>query len=153
MKNLNSTRIATGGLAAGFVLIAGEMLMEPFVGSSHELWLQELGLPVPGMEVMALLTIMAFIVGMIMVWLYAILKDHYGKGPRTAVAVGLVVWFLNCLMPNLAIMSFGALSAGLFWYFTAHQLIVVPVAAITGAWLYRDAREVREAATVSATPR
>lgn len=72
-------------------------------------------------------------------WLYAAIRPRFGPGPKTAAVAGLALWVVGTLVDTLWVslrlspLSFGALLAPV-----AAGLPVIIVAAIAGAWLYKE---------------
>ena len=136
---MNWKRIILGGLVAGLVLNVGEFVIEPLMGRHMETFFSRLGLPVPGESAMIALAGGAFLIGIITVWLYAAIRPRYGAGAQTAICAGITVWLLSCLLPNVALYAFGVIgSASLFWLWSVWPLVESVVAALAGAWLYRE---------------
>jgi hypothetical protein len=146
---MNWKRIITGGLLAGLVLNVGEFVAEPLMGSMTKDFFDHLGLPVPGESAMVVFALSAFALGIVTVWLYAAIRPRYGAGLRTAAIAGGAVWALSCLFPNIAMYLFGLYGARLFWFATLWPLVETVVAAIAGAWVYRE-HSVRHAVPVTA---
>jgi len=138
MATLNRKRIILGGIVAGFVIVIAEIATEPIIGSLRSEWLAELGLAVPSEAAMAPLLVMPFLIGVVMVWLYANLRSRYGTGPKTAILAGLTVWFLECFSPSVAMLATGLIPSRLFFVLAPYVLVVSPLAALAGAKLYRD---------------
>ena len=140
MPNLNYKRILLGGLIAGLVLNMTETFFNLVLfGKEMEATFKAMNLPPLGAGAMVFFTLWGFIQGLLSVWLYAVLRDRFGAGPRTAILVGLVVWVFAWAYPNL---SFGFMNMtpwrlvciGLIW-----SLIETPATTVLGAWLYREA--------------
>jgi hypothetical protein len=97
-----------------------------------------MNLPPLGAGAMAFFTVWGFAQGLISVWLYGVLRERFGAGPRTAVLVGLIVWVFAWAYPNL---SFGFMNMtpwrlvgiGLVW-----SLVETPAVTVLGAWFYRE---------------
>ena len=72
-------------------------------------------------------------------WLYAAIRPRYGPGPKTAAVAGLAVWVIAALLEaqlvslRLIPLPLGALVAPV-----AAGLPVAIVAAVVGAWLYKE---------------
>jgi hypothetical protein len=138
MDSINWKRVIAGGLLAGLVMNIGEFAVEPLMGQQMEEFFKRLGLPVPAESTMAVLAVGAFLVGIVTVWLYAAIRPRYGAGVRTAAIAGVAVWALSCLFPNIFLYAFGLYTSRLFWFSTIWPLVETVIAAIAGAWAYRE---------------
>ncbi|MFQ5652668.1 MAG: hypothetical protein ACE5IY_22270 [bacterium] len=74
-----------------------------------------------------------------MTWLYAAIRPRFGAGPRTAIISGVACWVL------LELLGFAgsSISTGMYpgrMVLTAiiGSLVYFPVAAVAGAWLYKE---------------
>jgi len=140
MNTINFGRALVGGLIAGVVLNIGESLLNTVVlGKQMEEFFRRFQVPPPGSGFIALAVVMTFILGIVMVVLYALIRPRLGPGPKTAVIGAVILWFgiyfytgiLNgvalAIPPNLIII-------GMVW-----GLVEYIVAALAGAWYYREA--------------
>ncbi|HET7607529.1 MAG TPA: hypothetical protein VFL84_02540, partial [Gammaproteobacteria bacterium] len=100
--------------------------------------LQRLGLEFPGTHQIAIFIAMTFVSGLIMIFLYAAMRPRFGAGAKTAVIAGLVVWFLG-MMAAFGDVVLGITPANLLVIAGAWSLVETIVAAIAGAWVYKEA--------------
>jgi hypothetical protein len=99
---LNTRKIIIGGLVAGIVLIILNILAQFVLGDRVQ---NEMNAWMPGSAdrmTMSVATIVAgivlkFIIGIILVWLYAAVRPRFGAGPRTAAYVAVCVWLLGAI--------------------------------------------------------
>ena len=135
MPKTNWTRAIPGGLLAGVVINAGELLL-------HRVLLQErwtaafaaLGKHPTGW---AQFIPANFLVGFFIVWLYTRLRSSYGPGPRTALRSGLAMWVVCWVIPTLALVPLELFPNQLLFLIIAGGLINAHLAALLGAWLYK----------------
>lgn len=140
MGRINGKRVVAGGIVAGIVLIALEVLAETAFALDWEGWLAGLGVGAPGPAVEAYYLAASLLMGVLAVWLYAAMRPRLGAGPRAAIAVALALWALNCLIPTAALAAFGLLPmTRLFWVPVLFPLVQLPLAVMAGAWVYREA--------------
>jgi hypothetical protein len=136
---INGPRVVAGGLVAGLVGIAFEILAEPLFGLDWAVWLAGYGLPAPGGAVMAYFLVGGSLIGILAVWLYAAMRPRFGAGPGTAVRAGLVVWALACLFPTAGLAAYGLLPMDAhFWVPAFFPVVQWPLATLAGAWVYRE---------------
>jgi len=104
--------------------------------------MQELGRPfqeATGLQVFGLI-VWGFVAGILAVWLYAAIRPRYGPGPKTALGAGVAFWLLNGLLPTAdeaLFESFPVLRA--LTIDTVTWLVVIVVATLVGAWIYKEA--------------
>jgi hypothetical protein len=132
--------ILTRGLVAGLIIILSALLMVPAVGDQMEAALRARGLPPLGAGAAAFCGLLSLGLGVILVWLYAVVSPRLGRGPKTAVMVSLLVWFLAYFQANASNVAFGFLPLRLAAIGTAWGLVELVVAGVVGARLYREPR-------------
>jgi hypothetical protein len=80
---INVSRVLTGGLLAGLIIIASGMLMVPVVGPQMDAALKARNVPPLGGAAMAFVAIWSVVLGVLLVWLYAAVRPRFGPGPKT----------------------------------------------------------------------
>lgn len=139
MGKINVGRVILGGLLAGLILNIGETVLNLYViDDESTAVLQRLGLEFPGTHQIAIFIAMTFVSGLIMIFLYAAMRPRFGAGAKTAVIAGLVVWFLG-MMAAFGDVVLGITPANLLVIAGAWSLVETIVAAIAGAWVYKEA--------------
>lgn len=140
MSNINLARVLIGGLLAGLVLNVGEFLLNDVVlGTQMREFFARYGIPDPGGSFLIAAVTLSFAVGIILVFLYALIRPRLGPGVKTAIIAGLIMWFgiyvytgvINGLLFGVPI---NVMLIGLIW-----GLLEYLVAAIAGAWAYKEA--------------
>ena len=140
MKGINMGRVLLGGLAAGLVINVSESTLNMSVLGADVMALsQKLGLPPMAMNVIYGYLVLGFLLGIVMVWLYAAARSRFGAGSNTATKIGIAVWFLAYAFhgigaANLGMMSWRSTSIGLVW-----QLVECIIAANVGGYFYKEA--------------
>jgi hypothetical protein len=139
MSRINVVRVVLGGLLAGLVLNVGEFVLNEvlFVDKMEEI-IRRLNTPRPGAKFITVAVLLTFLLGIVIVWLYAMIRSRFGPGPKTAVIAGFVVWLcvyfyagvLNSVLFN---MPLNLLLLGIVWGFFEYVL-----AALAGASLYKE---------------
>ncbi len=98
MSRINVGRVILGGLLAGLVVNVSETILNVVVvASSMEAALHERNLPPLGIQPIIGFVVMAFLLGIATVWLYAAIRPRFGAGAGTAVIAGVAVWFFAYL--------------------------------------------------------
>jgi len=122
-----------GGLLAGLVLNIGEFVFADFIaGAQMKTWLAAHNFAEPGGSFVATAVGLTFIMGIVLVLTYALIRPRLGPGVNTAIIAGLISWFaVYGVMFGLTINMIGIT---LVW-----GLVEYVLAAIAGAWLYKEA--------------
>ena len=86
----------SAGLVAGLIINIGETILNvPLAGEELAQALQARNLPPVGGGAIAYFVVMCFLLGILMVWLYAAVRPRLGPGPKTAVIVAVLAWFMT----------------------------------------------------------
>lgn len=140
MKKINLGRVLLGGLMTGLVLNIGEVLLNSVVfANDMNSDLQRLNLPSPGVDFIAKAVVATFVVGVGATFLYAAIRAQFGPGVKTAIYAGLFSWFFSILYPGVIYNGIGVIGPKPFWIGLTWGLIEFTLAAIAGAWLYKEA--------------
>ena len=139
MGRINVTRVLLGGLVAGLLLNIGEYVLNDVIlaeqwaafGSDFDTGRYSAG------QVVSLI-IITFLFGIILVWIYAAIRPRFGPGPKTAVIAGLTMWAIAWLLISASLFVAGMFPAGMTVTTIVWGLFEAPIAAVAGAWLYRE---------------
>jgi len=139
MGKINVGRVVLGGLLAGLVLNIGEFLLNDVVmGAQMKAEFERMRLTEPGPSFIIVAVLMTFLLGILMVWLYALIRSRLNPGPLTAVIAGVILW--------LGIYVYGGIINGLVLGFPINYILIgiiwglvqYAIAAIAGAWVYKE---------------
>ena len=139
MGKINLKGVVVGGLLAGLVLnvvdylLYGVILAEDLAAS-----MQALGKTPPGSSAIAWFVVIDFLYGIALVWGYAAMRPRFGAGAGTAAKVGLFVWVVAGLFRALGDSQMGIMPTRLLVIGAVCALVLFPVAAIVGAWPYKE---------------
>ena len=140
MSNMNTGRVVLGGLLAGLVLNIGEFVLnEVVLGSQMKVWFAEHRFKEPTGSFIAIAVVLTFVLGIVIVQTYALIRPRLGPGVKTAVIAGLISWF--------AVYLYTGVINGVLFGLTMNQIVMPLVwglveytlAAILGAWAYTEA--------------
>jgi uncharacterized membrane protein len=138
MGKINVGRVILGGLVAGLIINISEYVLNTYVVAEESAAIMErMGVAQPGMQQIAWFLLMTFVVGILIVFLYAGLRPRFGAGARTAVIAGVTVWIV-AMMGTAADTIMGILPSNLLLLAGAWSLVETVVAAVVGAWLYQE---------------
>ena len=137
MGKINWARVFLCGLLTGFVWTLLLSVALVFFG---EEFLQAVrpGIQSGGVKLFLFFSNLAG--GVFGIWLYAILRPHTGPGPKTAVIAGIAWWFIVSLQSaKWVALGFVPTKAALGLLLPTLPAIIL--AALVGAWLYKDSVE------------
>jgi len=139
MGKINLGRVILGGLLAGLVINISEAILNiVVVGAQMEELLKARNMPPIGGSEIATFVLLGFILGIVTIWLYAAIRPRYGAGPGSAIMAGLIVFFLAYLYPNAGLTVMGFMTGSMMLIIDVWGLVEILVAAVAGAWLYRE---------------
>lgn len=140
MNKINFARVLLGGLVAGLVMNVSEFVLNDVVlGAQMKAFMASRNLPDPGGSFIAVAVILTFVIGVVLVWVYAAMRPRLGPGPKTAICAGVIGWLFACVYCGIIygmIFQFptNILVIGVVWCFFEYT-----IATIAGAWLYKEA--------------
>ncbi len=140
MGKINYGRVILGGIVGGIVL----GLLDWFLNGvlMGDLWTDAMkSLNRPNAfsgPFLPLLFVLYVVGGILLVWLYAAIRPRFGAGVRTAVYIGLVIWALGGLLPNIMSTVQGMYTPRLMFLTTLAGLVQLLAGAIAGAALYKE---------------
>ena len=136
---VNTGRTVLGGLLAGLVLNIGEFIFNDFViGAQMKAWLAAHNFAEPTGKFVATAVGLTFVLGIVIVFTYALIRSRLGPGVNTAIVAGLISWF--------AVGVYVGIIHGVLFGFTVNMigltivwiLVEYVLAAIVGAWVYKE---------------
>ena len=139
MGKINVGRVVLGGLLAGLVMNIGEFLLNGVILTKD--WdeaMRSLGKQPIGGQAIAVFVVLAFLLGIVTVWIYAAIRPRFGAGAKTAVYAGLVVWILTSLFAVIGQWPTGIFPTRLLLIGCVWALVETPIASVAGAWLYKE---------------
>lgn len=126
-----ATRTILAGSLAGLVIVVGETLLNAWLlAAQWELANDALGLQAPTPLVAAAALGKLFLLGFVLVWLYQVFRESYGRGLGTGALVGLFVALLLWVWTMSGLLMAGHVNGTIavttmFW-----GLIELPLAAV-----------------------
>jgi hypothetical protein len=139
---INVSKVVVGGLAAGVVenivgYVAFGMLLAPRMQSDAVAVAPQLqGRGMSG-GTTAANVIAAFVIGFLLVWLYAAMRPRFGPGPKTAILAGLAVW-VTAAVYHLDWLLMGLMSTTTYAMAVIAGLVQLLAASWFGAMLYTE---------------
>jgi hypothetical protein len=139
MNKINVGRVLLGGLVAGLILNIGEYVLNDMVlGAQMKVFLTSHLFKEPGVHFIAFAVGGTFVLGIVLVWLYALIRPRCGAGPKTAIVAAFIAWFGIYLYSGMINgLLFGIPMNAMLIVF-AWGLVEYVIAAIVGAALYQE---------------
>lgn len=138
--SINVKSVLTSGLISGIVINLSAIGMVPIVGNEMDEVLASRGLPPLSNMAMLFFSMISFIFGISLVWLYALVKEQLGAGTKTAIIVSLIFWFLTYFLSNVSLVVYGFMPVRLTVIGTAWGLGELMLASIVGSKLYKEVK-------------
>ena len=140
--SINMSKVLIGGLAAGVVMnVSGFVVQGMLLGKRMEAEMLAVApsLQGKGMEpsTMVARVLTQFVVGILLVWLYAAMRPRFGPGMKTASYAAFVVWLCGFLF-YLDWLYLDMMSPGTYAIVSIVMLITLLAAAGVGGWLYKE---------------
>jgi hypothetical protein len=140
MGRINIGRVLLGGLVAGVILNIGEYILnDKVLGARMKEYLATHRFPTPGGNAIAVAVVMTFVLGIVIVLGYAAIRPRFGAGPKTAIIAALFAWFGVYVYPDVVGAAFGFVPTSILPIALVWGLVEYSVAALIGAWLYKEA--------------
>ena len=142
MYKINWVRVLVGGLVASIILFLTDgFLHERLALGLWQAVYADLGVAEPKHNAYALIYFAIFELGrgFISIYLYVLMRSCCGAGPKTAALAGIVAWIAFSVSGPAQFIPLRFYSHALWIKVGAFQFITSIVAAVAGAFLYRDA--------------
>lgn len=139
MAGINYGRVVVGGLVAGLVInvsefiLNGVILMDDYAAAMESYNLTEASWAMGGYIVSA------FILGLVVAWLYAAIRPRFGAGAKTGIIAGVALWLGGYIVPSIWFLAMGmSYGTGLIVLSLVWGLVELAVAGMVAGWLYRE---------------
>ena len=139
MAGINLRRLVAGGSAAAlFVwMLEGAASLLYLDGMTAALKAHDLAVSMSPTKIF-LTIVLSLLTGMTLVFLYAAMRPRFGRGPRTAVIAGVVMWVGAYLFSLTGYAMIGLYPAAMLVTWGFIGLAEMIIAALIGAWVYRE---------------
>jgi hypothetical protein len=139
MGRINWGRVIGGGLLAGVVLnIIDYVVNGVILKTNWNAAMTALQRPVMNNSMIMYFVIADFLTGVFLVWLYAAIRPRFGAGAMTAVIAGLAFFAVMGVIHTVAEANMGLFPRRLLLMSVTPMIIGFPIAAVVGAWPYRE---------------
>jgi hypothetical protein len=140
MNNINLGRVILGGLLTGLVLNIGEFLLNDVVlGSQMKTFMTSHNFAEPSGSFIGLAVGLTFVMGIVVVLGYACIRPRLGPGVKTAIIAGFFAWFGVYFYSGIINGVLFGIPMGTICTVVGWGLVQYAIAAVVGAWLYKEA--------------
>lgn len=138
--SVNTGRVVLGGLVAGLVLNIGEFIFnDMIIGAKMKTWLAAHNFAEPAGSFIAIAVGMTFVLGIVIVLTYALIRPRLGPGVKAAIVAGLIAWFVSYVYVGIVNGVLFGMTANMIGLAIIWGLVEYVLAAIAGAWVYKEA--------------
>lgn len=139
---INTGKVVAGGIAAGVVINVIDFVVHSFVlqermKAEMDAVSPSLSMAMDGTTSMVAFIVCGFVLGILLVWVYAAMRPRFGPGSGTAVKAALTVW-----LPSSIAWSSWSLAGVISWNSYAMAavagLVTQLIAANVGAMIYTE---------------
>lgn len=139
---INTGKVVVGGLVAGVIMnvsgfVVQGMLLGPRMMAEMAAVAPSLANMQPGGGEIATRVLTQFIVGIMLVWMYAAMRPRFGPGPKTAMISAFIVWIFGFLF-YLDWLFVGMMLPTTYAIVSAVMLVTLAIAGWVGAMLYKE---------------
>jgi hypothetical protein len=139
---INASKVVIGGLAAGVVgNIIGFLGFGVFLGPRMEAEAVAVAPALAGRgasgAAIATNVVAQFVIGLLIVWLYAAMRPRFGPGMKTAAFAALVVWLCGLLF-HIDWLLVGMMSPATYLMASAIALVSTLAVAAVGGMMYSE---------------
>lgn len=139
MSGINYVGVLLGGVAAGLIIMCGEFILNGVLLAEQWAALRDVhNVQEPSASQYAGGAILTLSYGIVLIWIYAAIRPRFGPGPKTAIVAALTFWFIAYALFLMSVWANGFVTISVAAISIAWGLIEAPVAALVGAWIYRE---------------
>jgi len=139
---INTGKVVVGGLAAGVIMnvsgfVVQGMMLGPRMMAEMAAVAPSLANMQPGGGEIAGRVLTQFIVGIMLVWIYAAMRPRFGPGPKTALISAFTVWIFGFLF-YLDWLYAGMMLPATYAIVSVVMAITLAIASWVGCMLYKE---------------
>jgi hypothetical protein len=139
MGKVNVGRVLLGGIVAGLIMNIGEFVLNDMVLGEHmKTFFASHNFKEPGGSFIAVAVGGTFVLGIVIVWLYALIRPRCGAGPKTAIIAALIVWFATYLYSGSINGLLFGIPLNTMLIVCAWGLVEYILGTLVGAALYKE---------------
>jgi hypothetical protein len=139
---INTGKVVVGGLVAGVIMNVSGFVMQGMVLGKRMMAemaavAPSLGNMQPGGGEIAGRVLTQFVVGIMLVWMYAAMRPRFGPGPKTAMISAFIVWLFGFLF-YLDWLYTGMMTPMTYALVSLVMVVTLAIAAWVGCMLYKE---------------
>ena len=139
MGKINWGRVFLGGVVAGVLLDLADYVLNTYVwAQQNAAMMKALGVSLRP-NAIPIFLIEGLVLGIAIVWAYAVARPRYGAGPKTAVITGVGIWVIGEVLPDVDLWASGILGTRMLCIGVLVGLVLIVVVSVIGAALYKEA--------------
>jgi hypothetical protein len=100
--------------------------------------MSKMNLAAPAGSFIAIAILLTFLLGILMVWLYALIRSRLGPGPKTAVVAAVILWLAICVYTSTIYSLLLGYPTNLMVIGIVWCLVEYILAVLAGAWVYKE---------------
>lgn len=139
MGGINVNKLIVGGLVAGLVINCCQTVVHLILLAEQSAALTEgMGLPEPTGGQIGMYWALSFVIGLVMIFVYAAIRPRFGAGMNTALLAAVTTFVLAEVIPALFYIISGMFGFGEYLPFMIATLVILAASAVVGAWMYSE---------------
>jgi len=142
MKTINFKSILITGSISGIIILISALSMVPAVGNEMDEILASRSLPPLSNRAMVFFCFVSVSNGILLVFLYSLLKPLFGSKNKTAIVSSLIVFFYSYFLSNASLVAYGFMPLKFTIMGTAWGLGELLLAGLVGSRLYKEVEKV-----------
>ena len=142
MKTINFKSVLFTGFVSGILILISALSMVPAVGNEMDEILASRGLPPLSNRAMVFFCFVSISNGILLIFLYSLLKPLFESKIKTAILSSLIVFFFGYFISNASLVAYGFMPLKFTIIGTAWGLGELLLAGLVGSKLYREVKQV-----------
>lgn len=142
MKSINLKSVLFTGLISGIIILISALSMVPAVGDEMDEILAVRGLPPLSNWAMVFFCFVSISNGILLVFLYSMLKTVFVSRIKTAIISSLIVFFFSYFLSNASLVAYGFMPLKFTIIGTVWGLGELLLAGLVGSRLYKEVKKV-----------
>lgn len=139
---INTGKVVVGGLVAGVIMnvsgfVVQGMLLGKRMMAEAAAVAPALGNMQPGTGEIVCRVLTQFVVGIMLVWIYAAMRPRFGPGPKTAMISAFTVWIFGFLF-YLDWLYAGMMLPATYAIVSVVMMVTLAIASWVGCMLYKE---------------
>jgi hypothetical protein len=145
MRTINLKSVLLTGFLCGIIILISALSMVPAVGNEMDEILASRCLPPLSNKAMAFFCFVSISNGILIVFLYSILKPLFESKIKTAIISSLIVFFFIYFLSNASLVAYGFMPLKFTVIGTAWGLGELLLAGLVASGLYKEVKKVNQA--------